>query len=61
MPFLVVAKLSQKEQPMRRNPIFSVTLSVLIFGFLVAESEPLATRRSDAHQMLDLMIGGAAR
>lgn len=34
-------------------------LMTAIFGFLVAESEPLATRRSDAHQMLDLLIGGA--
>jgi AcrR family transcriptional regulator len=36
-------------------------LMTAIFGFLVAESEPLAARRRDAHQMLDLTIGGAAR
>jgi AcrR family transcriptional regulator len=36
-------------------------LMTAIFGFLVAESQTLATRRRDAHQMLDLMIGGAVR
>jgi len=31
-----------------------------LFGFLVVENEPTAVRRGAAHQMLDLLIDGAA-
>ena len=31
-----------------------------LFGFLVVENEPAAARRGAAHQMLDLLIDGAA-
>jgi len=40
-------------------PDLTRILMTTIFGFLVAESEPAASRRRDAHQMLDLLIGGA--
>lgn len=34
-------------------------LMTAIFGFLIIENEPTAARRRDAHQMLDLLLGGA--
>lgn len=53
---------AQKRGEIAKRPAAADLTRILmtaIFGFLVAESEPLATRRRDAHQMLDLMIGGA--
>ena len=38
-------------------PDLTRILMTAIFGFLVVENEPVASRRSDAHQLLDLLVG----
>lgn len=56
---LASAQAGGELAPRPAAPDLTRILMTAIFGFLVAESEPLATRRRDAHQMLDLLIGGA--
>jgi len=55
-----VAEAQTRGELAAQPPAMDLTriLMTAIFGFLVAASEPMAARRRDAHQLIDLLIGG---